>query len=129
MPVKNYSFLTLTPIDDEEKKLFWKFRVDSMQSDFQIYTAILLAGFLQSLVNAVIKQESHHTMHTVSYLISLIFQVIVIILSKRCTQRAITYMYPSAFGLTYFLVLITLWYNSREEDNKDDFGYEKFIEL
>ena len=56
------------------------------------------------------------------------FQLIIILLSKRCTQRSITYMYPSAFGLSYALTLITLWYQ-REEENMDDFGYEKFIIL
>ena len=45
MPV-NYSYLTLAPIDDAEKKLFWKFRIDSMQSQFQIYTAVLIIAFL-----------------------------------------------------------------------------------
>ena len=127
MAITNYSLLTLTPSDDAEKKLFWKFRINSMQSQFQIYTAVLLISFLLSLANAVIKQESTHTWDAMNIGFVLTCQVIVILVSKRCTQRSITYLYPFMFSMSYIVMLFKLWH--RQEDHREgEWTFEKHSE-
>ena len=125
MAKTNYSLLTLTPTDDEEKKLFWKFRVDSMQSQFQIYTAVVTISFLQSLANAVYQQDSYHTFDTVYIGSVLSCQVIIIIVGKRCTQRFVTYLYPLMFGLTFGPLLVKWWYFRKGHE----FTFETHFEI
>ena len=80
----NYSLLTLTPSDDEEKMLFWKFRIESLDSQFQIFTVIMTIAFLQSLANALYQQTLSHTWDTVNLGTVLLGQAIVVLISKRC---------------------------------------------
>ena len=109
MVSENYSLLTLNQADEHKKRFVWQFRINSMQSQFQIFTAVVLISFIQSLANAIYKNESAHYWDLSMVGIALTGQIIVMLLSKRCTQRSITYLYPLMFALPFLGLLIKSW--------------------
>ena len=103
----NYSIFTLTPKDEDDRKLFWNFRVNEMLNQYRIYTILLAAAWAFTGISALVAPTKTNKLNFLRISVILTLLTLTLFASKRWSD-AFVYLTPVNYLIIFSVTILTM---------------------
>ena len=121
----DYSLLTLTPKQDDDKKKFWKFRVTEMWSSYKIWSFVVVVGFLATVIRVLTEHSWNNILDLANMGLATFVTLLVYLISRRW-KKVFVYLMPLQM-LVIFAGMLTKIYLLQEETTTAEWTVERHL--
>ena len=112
--VRKYSLITLTPKEENDRKLFWNFKVDEMRSSVLMFTIFATATWVVVAINFLLFDTKKEIAKPfITYSIACL-STIAVYLTSRCQSDTFVYMLIVQRILNHVIGILAIWHGQNE---------------